>query len=64
MVAAADVVVDGGEVQGVGRDCGHDVEELAAGADGVLAAGATDAGAGLRGVDVFVVAVEARRGLV
>ena len=57
MVAAADGVVDGGVVQGEGGDCFHDFEELAAGEDGVLAAGAADAGAGEGRVGVGMVIV-------
>lgn len=63
MVVDADSVVDGGVVEGEIGDCRHDVNELAAGEDGVLAAGAADAGAGKGRVDVFVAVVEAREGI-
>lgn len=63
MVAAADVVVDGGVVQGVGGDVVHGFDKVAAGEEGVLAAGAADAGAGEGRVDVFMVAVKAREGI-
>jgi len=69
VVAAAEAVVDGGEVESARGDLLHDLREVAAGEDGVLAAGAADAGAGLGGVDVFVglvvvveVGVDARGG--
>ena len=63
MVAAADGVVDGGVVQGESGDRRHDVDELAAAEDGVLTAGAADAGARDGRVEVIVVVVEAREGI-
>jgi len=63
VVVDADSVVDGGVVEGEIGDCRHDVDELAATEDWVLAAGAADAGAGEGRVDVFMVAVKAREGI-
>ena len=63
MVAAADRVVDSGVMESKGGNCRHDVDELAAAENGVLAAGAADAGAGEGRVDVIVAVVEAREGI-
>lgn len=63
VVAAADRVVDSGVVEGKGGNCRHDVDKLAAAEDGVLAAGAADAGAGEGRVNVIVAIVEAREGI-